>query len=128
MKRLCTVVLLGLAFASLSGNAFAQDTKTWEGNWVNKKFNTTGPLRCVLKINDDGTWEGTFTGTFQGDPFEYQAVFQAKKSGRTTNLAGTAEIRGAKYECVGQVRGDTLAAQYRATNGYFGQFQLKEAK
>jgi hypothetical protein len=124
MKRFMLVMILTLIGSPL----FAQDAaRTWEGMWNNKKFGTKGPLKCVATENDKGEFKSTFTGKFMGDPFKYEAVFQAKKKGRNQRtLSGKAVIRGHDYEWTGTMKGKTLTGKYTSSVGYFGAFVLKE--
>ena len=103
----------------------AGESKTWEGTWTNRKYGTSGPLKCVATQEKEGVWNGTFTGKFKGDPFEYKATFQSKKKGRKQILSGKATIRGHKYQWVGEMNGKNLRGQYKSTVGYFGGFVLK---
>lgn len=106
----------------------AGETKTWAGKWTNRKYNTSGPLKCVAKSDDKGVWKGTFTGLFKGDPFKYEATFKSRPSGRQLNLAGDATIRGHKYQWTGSMKGTTLSGKYKSNIGYYGEFVLKEKK
>jgi hypothetical protein len=110
--------------------AFAEETtKTWQGTWRNLKFRTTGTLKCTAVTKDDGkTWDGTFDGVFQGSRFSYKAKFAGKPGRGRTDLSGDATIDGAKYQWTGYIRGTTLYGKFRASNGYFGNFGLKETK
>lgn len=104
--------------------------KKWEGEgkWNNRKYGTSGPLKCTATIDKNGTWKATFTGTFEGDPFKYEASFKSKAGKKQVDLAGTAKIRGHDYKWTGAVKGETLTGKYRSSVGYFGEFVLKEKK
>lgn len=106
----------------------AGETRTWEGKWNNRKYKTTGPLKCVATSDDKGVWKATFTGLFKGDPFKYQATFQSRLNGKQLNLAGGATIRGHKYQWTGFMKGTTLSGKYKSNIGYYGEFVLKEKK
>jgi len=106
----------------------AGETKTWEGKWNNRKYNTSGPLKCVAKSDDKGIWKATFTGLFKGDPFKYEAKFQSQPNGKQLNLSGDATIRGHKYQWMGLMKGTTLSGKYKSNIGYYGEFVLKEKK
>ena len=106
----------------------AEPTRTWEGTWNNRKYGTRGPLKCVAAEVKPGQWKGTFTGTFQGDPFEYEATFQSKKGRNQLDLYGKAKIRGHRYEWNGVMRGTQLQGKYKSSVGYYGEFVLKENK
>ncbi|QDU64107.1 hypothetical protein Pan216_49960 [Planctomycetes bacterium Pan216] len=125
MKSLLIAALATLIATPLFA---AESAKTWEGTWNNRKYGTSGPLRCVATPGEDGVWTATFTGTFQGDPFKYDVTFDSKKSGRNQELKGTAVIRGHDYEWIGQMRGNKLLGKYRASVGYYGEFQLTEVR
>lgn len=122
--------LLILAFVVTCSSLPAQDeteTRTWQGKWNNRKYGTTGPLKCVAKHDGNGNWDATFTGTFKGDPFEYKAHFQSKPGKGVTDLSGKAVIRGHDYEWAGAIKGNLLRGRYRSSVGYFGEFEMKEA-
>jgi len=106
----------------------AGETRTWEGKWNNRKYNTTGPLKCVATSEDKRTWKATFTGLFKGDPFKYEAIFQSKSNGKQLDLSGDATIRGHKYQWIGLMKGATLSGKYKSNIGYYGEFVLKEKK
>lgn len=118
-------LFVALATASV-GTAFAEDSRTWEGTWNNKKYGTSGPLKCVATAGEDGKWNATFSGLFKGDPFSYDVAFDAKPAGRKTDLSGTATVSGHRYEWKGHVTGKTMFGEYRSRNGYFGSFSLKQ--
>lgn len=118
------VILLMSSITQLN----AGEKRTWEGKWNNRKYNTTGPLKCVATSNDKGVWKATFTGLFKGDPFKYEATFQSKLKGKQLNLAGNATIRGHKYQWIGLMNANTLSGKYKSNIGYYGEFVLKEKK
>lgn len=125
MTRLLLISFMILLSAS---QLKAGEQRTWEGKWNNRKYNTTGPLKCVATSDDKGTWKATFTGLFKGDPFKYEATFQSKPNGKLLNLAGTATIRGHKYQWIGLMNENTLSGKYKSSIGYYGEFVLKEKK
>lgn len=106
----------------------AGDEKTWEGKWNNKKYGTSGPLKCVATEGDDGKWKATFSGTFQGEAFSYDAEFDSKAGKGQTDLSGKANIRGHDYEWTGSIKGKQLKGSYKSNIGYFGEFVLTEPK
>jgi hypothetical protein len=104
-------------------------SRTWEGTWNNRKYGTKGPLKCVASEIKPGEWKGKFTGTFQGDPFDYEATFTSKEGrNQQLDLAGKATIRGHRYEWTGVMGGTTLRGKYKSSVGYFGEFVLKESR
>ncbi len=104
-------------------------SRTWEGTWNNRKYGTKGPLKCVASEIKPGEWKGKFTGTFQGDPFDYEATFTAKQGrNEQLDLAGKATIRGHRYEWTGLIKGTALRGKYTSSVGYFGEFVLKESR
>ena len=130
MKRETTTRLaIGAMCLVLSGAPlFAADgEQTWEGTWNNKKYGTSGPLKCVASETRKGTWTAVFTGTFKGDPFKYEATFRSRKARGGQALAGTATIRGHQYQWTGSMRGSMLNGKYRNNAGYYGEFILKAA-
>jgi hypothetical protein len=101
-------------------------TRTWEGTWNNLKHTSDGPLKCVATEVESGLWEGTFTGVFQGDPFTYDATFQARPGRQGTfNLSGTSIIRDHEYQWTGMMRGQELRGRYNSTDGSDGEFVLQ---
>lgn len=125
MSRLVVSALVMLIAAS----AFAQDTaKTWEGTWVNKKYNSNGTMTCVAKEGKNGVWTANFSGVFMGQKFSFDVKFQAKPGKGQSDLSGTATVRNAQYEWTGAMKGDKLTGKYTANNGYNGDFELTEVK
>ena len=119
-------VVAALLLHSLVAPAFAQEeSKTWEGTWTNRRFNTTGPLKCVATPEEGGTWKATFTGKFQGRPFSYDVTFQSRPAKGQEMLSGKATVSGYKYEWTGTMKGNALTGRYKANNGYNGDFVLK---
>lgn len=106
----------------------AKATHTFAGQWNNKKYGTSGPLKCVMTETAPNQWEAKFTGTFQNDPFSYDAKFRAKKVGKQLNVGGTAQIRGHDYQWTGTIKNGQLTAQYKSSVGYFGGFVMKKVK
>lgn len=101
-------------------------TKSWEGTWMNRKYNSTGPLKCVATKTDDSTAEATFSGKFMGDPFSYEATVSMKPEKDRTVLTGTASLDGDRYEWSGYVRGKVLYGQFKSLKGHNGEFRLEE--
>ena len=131
-RSICWSVAFALLAASLCWprNLSAADdqpmTKTWEGTWMNRKFNSTGPLKCVATSKDESTAEATFSGTFMKDPFSYDVTVSATKERNQMTLTGTAQLDGDKYEWSGYVRGKVLYGQFKSLKGYNGEFRLTE--
>lgn len=121
--------IVAAVLALVGSSAFAQDgSKTWEGTWVNKKYNSSGTMKCVAKEGKDGEWSATFTGVFMGEAFKHEVKFQATPGKNQMDLAGKAKVKNADYEWTGVMKGDKLTGKYTATNGYNGTFELKETK
>lgn len=122
--------LAGALALSLFGAALHADDspRTFQGNWTNRKTRSNGTMKCVGKPGEGGTWNATFSGSFQGSPFSYEVTFQAKSDRGQSALSGKAVIQNRKYEWAGALKGDTLTGRYRADNGWFGDFVLKESK
>ena len=116
------VCLIALPVAAQEG------TRTFEGQWNNRKFGTSGPLRCVAKQSEEGVWEATFTGLFRGDPFEFDATFNSRKGRQGLDLSGNSTVRGHKYQWTGSLREGALLGRYRSSVGYYGEFRLREKK
>ena len=124
MSRRILAVILALSSAPLF--AAEGDEKTWDGTWTNRKYGTSGPLKCVATEDGDGKWTATFSGKFKGDPFSYDVVFQSKAGKAQTDLTGTANVGGSEYEWQGFIKGNALTGRFRAGNGNNGQFILRE--
>lgn len=128
LSLLSVVLLAAFLFQAEIANAQDAKSKTWAGTWTNKKYNTTGPLKCVATPGKDGKWKATFTGKFQGDPFKYQAEFSSKPGKGMTLLAGKSKVRGHDYQWTGNIKGTTLTGKYNSSVGYYGNFVLKEPR
>jgi hypothetical protein len=124
MNRLivATVALLG----GLTAVGADEESRTWEGTWVNKKYNTNGTLKCVAKPGKDGKWTATFSGLFMSEKFSYDVSFDEKKGSGKSDLSGKAEIKNQKYDWTGTLKGNTMTGNYRSNGGFFGDFTLKE--
>lgn len=130
-KRWCWLFVAGLGVALTAGGLRAADeqptTKTWEGTWMNRKYNTTGPLKCVATSNsEEGSAQATFSGTFMKDPFSYDVTVSTKMERSQMALSGTAQLDGDKYEWTGYVRGKVLSGQFKSLKGHNGEFRLTE--
>jgi hypothetical protein len=119
-------VVLAVCLCSFAALAQSPDgEKTWEGNWSNQQAGSTGALKCVARPEKGGDWKATFSGTFRGREFSYDVTFKAKRGKGQETLSGTANVGGARYQWTGLMKGDSLTGRYRASNGYFGDFNLK---
>jgi hypothetical protein len=121
-------VFLAVVWMALSALA-ADDqptTKTWEGTWMNRKYNSTGLLKCVATSTGEDSAEATFSGTFMKDPFSYDVTVSTKKERDRMALTGTAQLDGDRYEWSGYVRGKILYGQFRSLKGHNGEFRLTE--
>jgi hypothetical protein len=118
--------LLALPVTLLAADEMPSATKSWVGTWNNRKYKTTGPLRCVATSKDDGTAEATFSGTFMKDPFSYNVTVSTTAEKDRTVLQGTATLDGDKYEWSGYVRGKVLFGEFRSLKGHNGTFRLQE--
>jgi hypothetical protein len=129
-NRLARVIVVFLAAICLAFTVPAAEdeptTKTWEGTWMNRKYNTSGPLKCVAKSSGEDAAEATFSGTFMKDPFTYDVTVSTKKERDRMALSGTAQLDGDKYEWSGYVRGKILYGQFRSLKGHNGEFRLTE--
>jgi hypothetical protein len=110
-----------------ASTAAAQDSKTWEGRWSNRKYGTSGPLKCVAKESKAAQWTAVFTGTFKGSPFKFNAVFQGKANRQSTDLSGRSVVSGGRYQWNGSIQGKQLKGSYKANNGNYGEFALNES-
>lgn len=127
--RMILLVMSVVMLAAGAARAAEEETaspKTWEGTWMNRKYNTTGPLRCEARVKDDATAEATFSGTFMRDPFKYDITVATKQERNQMTLTGTAQLDGDRYEWSGYVRGKVLYGQFRSLKGHNGEFRLEE--
>jgi len=106
----------------------APQQKTFQGQWNNQKYGTSGPLKCVARPADGGKVNATFSGMFKGDPFSYDVSFDTRPGRGKIDLAGKATVSGHLYEWTGSLSGETLTGKYTASSGYYGGFTLKETK
>src|SRR5206468_2316381 len=83
----------------------------WVGTWTNKRYDTTGPLKCVAQPVKDGSWKATFSGRFQGRPFSYDVTFKAQPGKGGEALSGSATVNGFRYQWTGVLKGDTLTGR-----------------
>ncbi|MCA9176642.1 MAG: hypothetical protein KDB14_19270 [Planctomycetales bacterium] len=111
--------------ASAADSSADSDT-VWEGQWNNRKYNTTGPLRCTGLTREGNQWKATFSGTFMGDPFKYEVAFDGKPGKGRTELQGQATLDGDRYQWSGQADATTIQGQYKSLKGYYGTFTLKK--
>ena len=124
-KKLIVAAVLALVGSPATAE---EDERTWEGKWSNRKYGTSGPLKCVATRDKAGTWTATFSGEFRGSPFSYQVKFTGKEARQQEKLSGKATIQGHYYDWAGLIKGDQLIGQYRSRNGNNGPFVLKEKK
>lgn len=118
-------MVFGVVVLNSCWSAAAQQ-RTFEGNWNNRKYNSSGKMTCVANETSPGQWTGVFSGVFQGERFQFTAQFQGRASAGGTELSGDARIRGAQYQWSGALVGNQLRGRYRASNGYNGEFALNE--
>lgn len=124
---LTVLSLLAVGALSVTAVIAAEDgEKTWQGNWKNFRYKTTGPLKCVAIPRETGDWTARFEGTFMGDPFGYDVKFTANKLRDRVILKGTAVIDGDPYQWEGYLKGKMLFGRFRSQKGYFGEFSLTE--
>ncbi len=102
--------------------------KVWEGTWMNRKYDSGGPLKCTAVRKDDAEAQATFKGTFMGDPFSYEVTVSTKQEKDRTVLTGTATLDGDRYEWSGYVRGKVLFGTFRSLKGHNGEFRLQEVE
>jgi hypothetical protein len=105
---------------------FAQESRTWEGKWGNRKYGTSGPLKCVAAESKPGMWNAAFSGSFKGSPFNFKVAFSGKPSRQGSSLGGQATIGGSRYQWSGSIQGRQLKGSYKALNGNYGEFTLNE--
>lgn len=123
MRRGCFALLLMCAAQSA-----AAEKRTFEGTWVNRRYGTSGKLKCDAQEVKPGAWKATFTAEFRGTDNVYKVEFKSKKTARGLALTGTAKIMGHSYKWTGSLRDGRLAGNYRSSNNYYGPFVLKEKK
>jgi hypothetical protein len=121
ITTLSAIVCLFLVLPSL-----AQDSRTWTGKWGNRKYGTSGPLKCVAKESKPGVWNAVFSGKFKGSPFSFKVAFQGKPNRQGAQLSGTSTVQGGRYQWSGAIRDRQLSGSYKASNGNYGEFTLNE--
>jgi hypothetical protein len=121
-------VSFGLAAVLFASSLYAGEEKVWEGKWNNKRFGTSGPLKCVATETEQGKWKATFSGKFQGESFSYDVMFDAKPGKSQTDLSGTATVSGQGYQWTGTIKGNQLRGKYKSDGANFGEFTLTESK
>ncbi len=121
-----TLALLHVPGVGLADEEQQPEQKTFEGTWRNQKYNSSGPLKCVARPGEDGRVIATFSGLFMGDPFSYEVEFQAKPGRGQVDLAGEATVSGHIYQWKGYLKGGQLFGRYTGTNGYNGDFALRQ--
>lgn len=122
------IISFGLLAFFLASSLHAGEEKTWEGKWNNKRFGTSGPLKCVATETEDGKWKATFSGKFQGEGFTYDVTFDGTPGKGQTDLSGTATVSGQGYQWTGSIKGKQLKGKYKSDGANFGEFTLTEAK
>jgi hypothetical protein len=121
----CTL-FVGSPIGSSAQEEGAAKPLVWAGTWMNRKYNTSGPLKCTATRKDDATSDAVFEGTFMRDPFKYSAVVNTKAEKSQTLLSGTTDLDGDRYEWTGYVRGRILFGQFRSLKGHNGEFRLEQ--
>jgi hypothetical protein len=129
--RMAAIVLLTVGLLQMPGMASAADENeptitTWSGTWTNRKYKSSGPLKCVATRKDDGTVAATFSGKFVNDPFSYNVTVNTKANKDRMTLSGTATLEGDKYQWSGYVQGRVLYGQFKSLSGHNGEFRLEE--
>lgn len=109
----------------------AEPATVWEGRWMNRKYNTNGPLKCTavrqgaVPGQAGVLMKATFTGVFMGEGFEYQVEFRATPNGAKHALQGVATLDGDRYQWNGSAQGNTMVGEFKSLKGNNGTFQLK---
>lgn len=111
-----------------STQAWADEASVWQGGWKNYRFSSSGPLQLTARQAGENSWTGKFSGSFNGDAFEYTVTFQTAESGGVTNIQGTARVGTDTYQWIGQVQNGALAAKFRSAGGSFGEFVLQQTQ
>jgi hypothetical protein len=47
-------ILIAGIYLTIVSSADGQDAQTWVGKWNNRKYGTSGPLKCVAKESKAG--------------------------------------------------------------------------
>jgi hypothetical protein len=121
-------ILLSAADHPLFAQEESDKPKTWEGTWTNRRYNSSGPLKCTAVKKPDGAYEARFEGTFMGSPFDYNVPVKVTPGDDRTLLEGDPTIDGDPYEWTGYVRGGILYGRFRSAKGHNGEFRLRESK
>jgi hypothetical protein len=122
---LAAVFLLSAPLDTVAAEA---TTKTWSGTWDNRKYKTSGPLKCTATTKDSSSWQAKFTGEGLGKPFGYDATIKITNRGGRLVLSGTTSVDGEAYQWSGYVQGNYLVGSYRSASGNNGSFKLQESR
>jgi hypothetical protein len=102
------------------------EPSVYAGQFINRKTGARGPIKAHLTPSEDGPWSGKFDGVFKGSPFEYNVEFDATVKSKQTDLSGKATVDGTPYTWKGLLKGDAMNIDYKASNGFNGNFTLKK--
>lgn len=100
------------------------DKLLFTGSWNNRKYGTSGSLRCSAVVKDQDNWTAKFDGNGVYGKFSYDVVIATKDRGKQLQLQGNSSVSGHRYRWTGNVKNGILFGKYTATNGNNGTFRL----
>ncbi|MEE2642708.1 MAG: SHD1 domain-containing protein [Planctomycetota bacterium] len=101
--------------------------KLFVGRWNNRKYGTSGTLRCLAQVKDGNQWTARFEGTGVYGKFSYDVQIVSRQNGNQYQLQGDSVVSGHRYRWTGQLKRGVLTGNYTATNGNQGSFRLQQA-
>lgn len=100
----------------------------FSGSWNNRKYRTSGALRCSALVKDGKTWKAKFDGTGVYGKFSYDVEISTRENGKQIQLQGNSTVSGHRYKWTGSVKKGVLTGKYTASNGNNGTFRLEQVK
>lgn len=121
------LVMVGCWLSVGIGASLAEEeSRSWQGNWNNRKFGTSGALQCTATTSDGKKFEAQFRATFRGKESTYNVTMTGTKKSERVLLEGTATIGGDSYRWNGYIEGKTLFGNFRSNSGNNGTFKLDQ--
>ena len=100
----------------------------WAGEWRSLSTGHSGPLRCVLEVQDDRRWRATFhAGYARVFRACYATSLAVARRGDHWTFSGRSDLgrlAGGLYEHDGEVTDQTLRSRYRSATEH-GEFTLR---
>ena len=100
----------------------------WAGEWRSLSTGHSGPLRCVLEIEDDRRWRATFhAGYARVFRACYATSLAVARTGDRWTFSGRSDLgrlAGGFYEHEGEATTETFPSRYRSAAEQ-GEFTLR---